>query len=322
MQHAISAQGLTRRFGNLTAVEGLDLFVDQGEVFGFLGPNGAGKTTTVRLLNGILAASAGRAEVLGLDVAEHPNEVRRQTGVLTETPSLYESLSARENLTLFGDLYGVPVDSLPRRVDEVLEEFGLRDRSREPVGGFSKGMKQRLAIARALLHEPALIYLDEPTASLDPEAARMVMGVIEDLSRRAGRTVFLCTHNLDEAQRLCDRVGVIANGVLRAVGTPTELARSLWSTVWVEVDLRGAPLEGVRQALGQVPFVRSQNVNAGKLVLEMDNEDHIPDVVTAIANAGGRIYGVAARQHTLEDIYFEIQGNGHSREAAAAGGGQ
>ncbi|MHB0858883.1 MAG: ABC transporter ATP-binding protein [Anaerolineae bacterium] len=322
MQPAIRAQGLTRRFGNFTAVNGLDLCVDRGEVFGFLGPNGAGKTTTVRLLNGILAASAGKAEVLGLDVALSPNEVRRQSGVLTETPSLYEALTARENLTLFGELYDVPADALPRRVEHILEEFGLRDRASEPVGAFSKGMKQRLAIARALLHEPPLIYLDEPTASLDPEAARMVMGVIEDLSQHEGRTVFLCTHNLAEAQRLCDRVGVIGGGVLQAVGTPAELARSLWDNVWVELDLHDTLAPEVRQALDRAPFVRSQTVEEGKLVLEMDNEDDIPDLVAIIANVGGRIYGVAARQHTLEEIYFKIQGDGRNSHASAAGGGQ
>lgn len=309
MDTAIRTEGLTRRFGDKLAVDRLDLSVERGEVFGFLGPNGAGKTTTVRLLNGILSASAGSAYVLGLDVASKGSEVRRHTGVLTETPSLYEALTARENLTTFGDLYGVPESKLPGRVEHVLEQIGLLDRADERVGRYSKGMRQRLAIARALLHEPEVLFLDEPTASLDPAAARQVTGIIQDLSRHSGRTVFLCTHNLDEAQRLCDRVGVIDRGVLRAVGTPRELAKELWQGLWVVIDLRGEPAADVWRAIDQVPGLRSHKVEEGKLLLEMDEEDNIPGAVLAIASAGGRIYSVSPQQYSLEEIYFRIAGD-------------
>jgi ABC-2 type transport system ATP-binding protein len=316
MAEAIWTSGLTRRFGGKVAVDRLDLRVERGEVFGFLGPNGAGKTTTVRLLNGVLSASGGQARILGLDVASQGSEVRRHTGVLTESPSLYEALTGRENLTTFGDLYGIAEDKLPRRVDEVLDRIGLRERADDRVGGYSKGMRQRLAIARALLHEPEVLFLDEPTASLDPVAARQVTGMLQELSRHAGRTVFLCTHNLDEAQRLCDRVGVIDRGVLRAIGTPQELARRLWQGLWVEIDLRGEPSADVWRAIEQLPAVHNHKVEEGKLFLELEQEEMIPTVVSAIASAGGLIYGVSPQQYSLEEIYFRIAGEDQEGGAA------
>lgn len=310
MREAIIIEGLTRCFGQTTAIDRLDLRVGRGEVFGLLGPNGAGKTTTVRLLAGVLRASAGRAQVLGLDVATQAREIRSQVGVLTETPNLYESLTARDNLLLYGDLYGVPKDVLPQRVQDVLDEFGLSHRAEDLVGSYSKGMRQRLAITRALLHEPALLFLDEPTVGLDPAAARLVTDTIQELSRKDGRTVFLCTHNLDEAQRLCDRIGVIDQGRLLAVGAPRELARQLWQRVWVEIDLHGEPSAEVDQMVARMPTVLSRRMEGGRLLLEVADEEAIPEVVNAISGTRGRIYGVRAREHSLEEIYFEIQGGG------------
>jgi len=316
MQAVIVAEGLTRHFGDHLAVNQLNLQVASGEVFGFLGPNGAGKTTTVRLLNGVLSAGGGSARVLGHDVATDGPEIRRHTGVLTETPSLYEALTARENLLFFGDLYGLPESELPRRADALLEEFGLADRADDRVGTYSKGMHQRLAIARALLHSPELIFLDEPTSGLDPAAARMVRDTIQKLSQAEGRTVFLCTHNLAEAQALCSRVGVIDHGVLQAVGTPQELASSLWHELSVEIDLHGEPSAAVRETLSRLPGVSGQSLEKGKLVLTLASEEAIPTVVAAIASAGGRIFSVLPREHTLEEIYFRIQGNGETGGAA------
>lgn len=317
MDDVIVTQGLTRRFGDKIAVDQLNLRVQRGEVFGFLGPNGAGKTTTVRLLNGLLNASAGQATVLGFDVAENPNAVRRLTGVLTESPSLYEGLSAHDNLAFFGTLYGVPEQQLEKRCHALLGEFGLAERADDQVGGYSKGMRQRLTIARALLHEPQLIFLDEPTAGLDPAAARMVRDLISHLSEREGRTVFLCTHNLTEAQELCSRVGVIDHGVLRALGSPRDLAKRLWQGVWVELDLRGEPSPAVAAALDALACVHNRSGGPGALVLELAAEEHIPDVVAAVVAAGGRIYGVTPRQHSLEDIYFEIEAQNGITEGLA-----
>ncbi len=311
MKVAILAENLSRRFGDTTAVDALNLAVSYGEVFGFLGPNGAGKTTTVRLLNGVLTPSAGRAIVLDREVGRDTLEVRRRTGVLTEAPNLYEGLTARENLLFWGDVYGVSQDKLPGRVSRLLEEFGLASRGDDPVSAFSKGMKQRMAIAKTLLHEPELIFLDEPTSGLDPEAARMVTDLIQRLSRRSGRTVFLCTHNLDEAQRLCDRVGIIDRGVLRAVGTPKELAQQLWPRPWVDIDLRGAPALAVQSAIEHLSYVHSWAQEGEHLAIELSDEEAIPDTVAAISSAGGRIYRVTPREYTLSEIYFAIQSDSH-----------
>lgn len=304
----IVTEGLGRAFGENIAVSQLTLSVRRGEVFGFLGPNGAGKTTTVRLLNGVLHPSEGKAWVLGLDVATQASEIRSQTGVLTETLSLYETLTARENLLMFGDLYGVSAEQLPRRASALLDEFGLGERADDRVGTYSRGMKQRLAVARALLHEPTLLFLDEPTSGLDPGAARMVTRMIQELSHREGRTIFMCTHNLAEAQRLCDRVGVIDRGVLQAVGAPQDLARQLWQGLWVEIDLRGEPSSRVNQALRSMPSVVERSMEGDRLLLRLDGEESIPEVVSTISMAGGRIFSVMPRQRTLEEIYFRIQG--------------
>ena len=227
----IETTALSRRFGEVQAVDQLSLEVQAGEIFGFLGHNGAGKTTTVRLLNGVLEPTSGGARVLGLDPQTDGPALRLHTGVLTETPSLDERLTARDNLAIYAELYSLPRASASGRVDSLLTEFELADRAAEKVAGYSKGMKQRLALARALLHRPQVLFLDEPTASLDPLAARHVNTLVETLARREGSTVFLCTHNLVEAQKLCDRVAVMEQGRLVALGTPAELTRQLQSTV-------------------------------------------------------------------------------------------
>ena len=305
----IKTESLTRCFGAITAVDQLTLTIQQGEVFGFLGPNGAGKTSTVRLLNGVLTATSGRAVVLGMDVQAQGSAIRRRTGVLTESPSLYERLTGRENLLTFGALYDIPEHELATRVSEAMEFFGLKDRADEKAGGYSKGMKQRLAVARALLHRPELLFLDEPTASLDPAAARSVTDLIEVLSHQEGRTVFLCTHNLGEAQRLCDRVGVISQGRLIAMGTPAELAKELFRSTWVDIDLdedlTGALVQQVRGIEAVVDLI----AEPGHIAVQVREDEVIPKVVAAVVEAGGQIYRVAPREHTLEETYFELQGD-------------
>lgn len=307
MTTVIEVEQLARHFGPVKAVDGLTFSVEEGEVFGLLGPNGAGKTTTVRLLNGVLTPSGGRARVLGLDVVAQGCELRRQTGVLTETPSLYERLTARENLATFGALYGVPEPKLSHRVDKLLDFFELSGRANDRVAGFSKGMKQRLALARALFHEPPLLFLDEPTAGLDPEAARQVTQMIQQLSHEAGRTVFLCTHNLAEAQRLCDRVAVMNQGRLLALGTVAELARTLWSGLWVDIEFR-TPLAGaVADKLRIMPGVSEVQLNLTHLAVRVESDEVVPMVVATLATQGGQIMRVNPREHSLEEIYFELQ---------------
>jgi ABC-2 type transport system ATP-binding protein len=307
MAHAIQVEGVVRTFGSVRAVDGLTFTVEQGEVFGVLGHNGAGKTTLVRLINGLLTPDSGRIQVFGLDSTTQGDIIRQQTGVLTETPSLYERLTARDNLKLFATLYAVPRERVAARVDEMMKLFNLSDRANDKSGGFSKGMKQRLALARALIHEPQILFLDEPTAALDPEAARGVMLLIESLSRERGRTVFLATHNLNEAQNLCTRVAILSHGKLLAIGTTAELGRQIWNALWLDFEL-AAPLTPEQIAvLKQNDCVRDLQAEDHTLAVQVCDEDHIPAVIAALASGGGQIRRVNPREPSLEDIYFELQ---------------
>ena len=304
---------LTRRFGDLVAVDSLDLAVRGGEVFGFLGHNGAGKTTTVRLLNGVLSPNGGMARVLNLDPASDGPTLRQRTGVLTETPSLDGRLTARENLTIYAELYGVPTNHVTGRVDELWTFFELIDRAEERVEGYSKGMRQRLALSRAMLHNPEILFLDEPTSGLDPVSTHRVHEVITHISREEGRTVFLCTHNLAEAQKLCDRVAVMEHGRLMAIGTPADLARQVGTNTQLEIEV--AP-ESAAQAIGvlneMTPGREVQQPDHGMLAVSGVDREVIPDLVAALAAAGVRIYQVAPQEPSLEDVYFALHGEEES----------
>ena len=303
----IVVNGLTRRFGGVVAVDHLDLEVYPGEVFGCLGHNGAGKTTTVRLLNGVLAPDGGTARVLGLDPLGDGPVLRRRTGVLTETPSLDERLTGRENLQIYAELYDVPPAEVPGRVESFLETFELANRGDDRAGGYSKGMKQRLALARALLHQPEILFLDEPTAGLDPVAAHHVHDMITRLSHEQ-RTVFLCTHNLAEAQKLCARVAVLEHGRLVALGTPAELAQKLGRSQRLEIEV--AP-DGVTAAVGVVKTslgIADPALENSTLSVVGANREAIPGLVASLVAAGVRIYRVTPQEPSLEDVYFALHG--------------
>lgn len=308
VEPVIVTDGLTRRFGDVVAVDGLTLEIGPGEVFGFLGHNGAGKTTTVRLLNGLLSPDGGAVRVLGLDPLNDGPALRRRTGVLTETPSLDERLTGRENLEIYAELYDVPRAKVADRIASLLEGFELAHRADEKTGAYSKGMKQRLALARALLHEPDILFLDEPTSGLDPVGARRVHELITRLSQEQQRTVLLCTHNLAEAQKLCGRVAVLERGRLVALGTPAELARRLGRSQRLEVDVASkdvpAALEVLRAQLGASD---PEHVN-GKIMVVGADRERIPELVAALVGAGVRIYGITPQEPSLEDVYFALQG--------------
>jgi ABC-2 type transport system ATP-binding protein len=304
---AFVTNGLTRHFAAVVAVDHLTLEVQAGEVFGFLGHNGAGKTTTVRMLNGVLAPTSGTAQVLGLAPMEQGPALRRRTGVLTETPSLDERLTGRENLEIYAALYGVPRREIASRVKELMEVFHLEDRAEEKAGDYSKGMKQRLALARALIHRPELLFLDEPTSGLDPVATRQVHDMITHLSRDEERTVFLCTHNLDEAQKLCDRVAVLEHGKLVALGTPAELAGKVGRSQRLELQVARGDEEIALRVLAEAPGVSAHRDN-GALVAAGAQWAAIPGLVTSLASAGVRIYRVAPQEASLEDTYFALHG--------------
>jgi len=305
--NAIETESLTVSFGSVVAVDALDLVVASGEVFGFLGHNGAGKTTTVRVLNGLLRPSAGRSTVLGLDPLADGSALRRRTGVLTETPALDERLTARENLTFFAAFYGIEGTQAAHRVDELLDIFELSERADERVDRYSKGMKQRLALARLMLHNPDLLFLDEPTAALDPVATRQLHARIREAGSGSARTVFLCTHNLHEAETLCDRVAVLAHGRLLAVGTPAELAQRYAPATDVHFDVEASRADVALAALAERVGAANVARENGRIAVSRLGRDRIPDAVRAIVSAGVGVYRVEPREATLEDVYFALQ---------------
>jgi len=306
----IQTSSITRRFGDKNAVDQLTLDVQAGEIFGFLGHNGAGKTTTVRLLNGVIEATSGSARVLGLDPQTEGPALRARTGVLTETPSLDERLTARENLSFSADLYNVARADVAERVNFLLSEFELADRADEKVGGYSKGMKQRLALARALLHRPDVLFLDEPTAALDPVAARYVNNLVENLARREGVTVFICTHNLVEAQKMCDRVAVMEHGRLVALGTPSELTRQYVKRLDVDLEVDPVQMELTLQTLQEVPQLVISTPKREKEILTMTlaGRESIPELLSALLQKGLRVYRLAPQEVNLEEVYFALNG--------------
>lgn len=308
MNTVITLNQLTRHFDETVAVDNLSLEVHAGEIFGFLGHNGAGKTTTVRLLNGVIDPTSGSMRVLGLDPQVDGPTLRTRTGVLTETPSLDERLTAWEILSIYADLYGIPRKAIKSRVSELLEEFDLADRANEKVGGFSKGMKQRLALARAFLHQPELIFLDEATSGLDPVSAHHVNDLIERLARREGRTIFMCTHNLVEAQRLCDRVAILEFGRLVALGTPTELTHQYVRRLDVEIEVAPEQTETTLQVLRDMPEIvlGEPHQSNGTLVVTINKHSSIPDVLTTMVQKDIRVYRLASQEANLEEVYFTL----------------
>ncbi|MFV1859995.1 MAG: ABC transporter ATP-binding protein [Anaerolineales bacterium] len=301
----ISIEGLTKQFDETTAVENLELEIRSGEVFGFLGPNGAGKTTTLRMLSALINPTSGTAQVAGYRLGEDDQALRRNVGILTEAPGLYDRLSAERNLSFFAHLYGV--GDVDGRVERYLKLLGLWERRSEPVATFSRGMRQKLAIARAMLHEPPVLFLDEPTTGLDPEASHLVREFIEGL-RGEGRTIILNTHNLDEADRLCDRIGVL-NTRLLALDTPAALRREVFGSkvVFHLADLRPE----FEATVANFPFVDAVESMDAKLVVTLDDpETHNPALVAALVNAGAQVQFVGEIRQSLEEVYLHLVGNG------------
>src|SRR4030042_1374889 len=308
MTTVIAINQLPRHFKEMVAVDHLSREVQAGEIFGFLGHNGAGKTTTVRLLNGVIDPTSGSMRVLGLDPQVDGPALRARTGVLTETPSLDDRLTAWDILSIYADLYSMPRKAIKPRIQELLAEFDLADRASEKVGGFSKGMKQRLALTRALLHRPELIFLDEATSGLDPVSAHHVNELIERMARREGCTVFMCTHNLVEAQRLCDRVAILEHGQLVALGTPAELTRQYVRRLDVEIEVpeeQIAMARGVLRGLPEMVLGEPSKPN-GALVVTINKHESIPDVLASLVQNNIRVYRMSPQEANLEQVYFKL----------------
>ncbi len=303
----IRMEKLTRTFGEVVAVEGLTLEVDEGEVFGFIGPNGAGKTTTTRMLCCLIKPTYGTAFVKGNEIGKESDalNIRQIVGLLPEAPGLYERLSSYKNLDFFAQLYDVPAVKRRERIKELLEMLGMWKRRDDPVNTFSKGMKQKIAISRALVHDPEILFLDEPTAGLDPRAAKTVRDFLSEL-KQEGRTIFLNTHNLVEAERLCDRVGVI-NTKLIAIGSPKELKERFWGRTTVVQLKKLSP--NIVAAVKALPFAKNVRTEDDSLLIDLAKpEDENSEVAEVIIRSGGEIQFMSELKHTLEEVYLELIG--------------
>ncbi|MGP8080773.1 MAG: ATP-binding cassette domain-containing protein [Dehalococcoidales bacterium] len=300
----ITIENLTKKFGEVTAVEGLTFNVDEGEVFGFLGPNGAGKTTTIRMLCCLISKTGGEATIGDYHIgkADDSLQIRKIIGLVPDNVGLYYDLTAFENLDFYGKLYECPERPRRENIERFLKMLDLWERKDTRAGSFSKGMKQKLALARALVHEPIILFMDEPTANLDPESAKTVRDFILEIKKQ-GSTIFLNTHNLDEAQRICDRIGIIKTKLL-TIGTPEQLRESL-SRPKTEIRLAqvNEPLIAALKKL--VP--NKIEVSENKLIIDvMDPDRENPNIIAAITKAGGQIRGVTQNIPTLEDVYLQI----------------
>jgi ABC-2 type transport system ATP-binding protein len=316
---AITATDLTRIFPGGVGIEDLTLEVAPGEVLALLGPNGAGKTTTMRLLNGVLSPDRGSSRVLGLDPTVDGHELRRRTGVLTENAGLDDRLTARENLQFVARVRGLPRKQATRRVEEMLERFGLTERIDRPVHGASTGQRRRLALARALLHDPEVLFLDEPTSGLDPAATRDVIALIGELTSQRGRTVVLCTHYLGEAGRLADQMAVLHRGRLQAWGRPAELAETLWNGLLVDVDLGATADARLMRMVADTPGVLAADASSTGLALRVTSREVVPRVLADLVGHGAAVYGATPRPATLEDVYFAIEARIEERSQIRTG---
>ena len=300
----ISVEHLTRKFGNVTAVEDLTFDIQDGEVFAFLGPNGAGKTTTLRILCCLISKTSGKVSIDGLDPASPSDalKIRAGIGLAPDDVGLYNELTVTDNLTFYARLFDFPAARTRQNIERYLKALGLWEQRDAPGGTLSKGMKQKLSVVRALVHEPRLLFLDEPTANLDPEASKTVRDFILDLKSEK-RTIFLNTHNLDEAQKLSDKIGILQT-MLLTVGTPEELKTSLWGTK-TEITL-AHPSDAVVGALQKLAPGMVEADGAKILVNVKDEALDNPRIVAAVVSAGGEIVTVTQKTSTLEDVYLKF----------------
>ena len=303
----ITCESLTKKFGSITAIQEFTLEIPDGCIFGLLGPNGAGKTTTMRMLSCLIQPTSGTAHIDSYDIRDKMDvqNIRRIIGLLPEVPGLYETLGAYQNLDFYGQFYGIPKQKREESIQTTLTELGLWDRRNEPVGDFSKGMKQKVAIARALTHDPKYIFLDEPTAGLDPAASKIVREYILELKKQ-GNTILINTHNLAEAERICDTVAMVKNKIVR-VGNPKKLAQGLFARI-IRITLNKIPASLLTE-ISSLKYVSKAQVNGNQLILNVsDPEQENPQVISWLIQHGLQVQFVSEEEYSLEDAYLKLIG--------------
>lgn len=303
-EFAINTEKLSRDFGQIKALEDLSIQVPAGSVFGFLGPNGAGKTTTIRLLLGLLEATRGTAQVLGHDIQNEADHIRIQCGALLEHNGIYERLSAENNLEFYGRVWRIPIQERQARIKELLSNLGLWDRRKEPVGKWSRGMKQKLAMARALFHRPKLLFLDEPTAGLDPAAAARLRDDLEKLVQFEGVTVFLNTHNLTEAERLCQKIGIVRRGELVGIGSPSDL-RARAGKPQLIITGRDFSSQVISDLQSQPEILSVEHYN-NRLTIQLEEAVETAPLVTKLVSSGAQVEEVTKSQSSLEEVFLTL----------------
>lgn len=305
----IETHDLTKHFGTLAAVEGVSLRVEAGEILALLGPNGAGKTTTIRMLASILRPTRGTAQVNGFDVVQEPIEVRRSVGFLTEHHGLYTRMRPQEYLEFFGSIYKLATNVIRERTVDLLAQYGLSEASELRLGQFSKGMRQKLIMIRALLHDPAVLLLDEPTSAMDPSSAHMVRESISGL-RSANRAIVVCTHNLSEAEMLADTIAIILRGRIIALGTPKELKQKLLGDPVMELRLAGS-LDGALRCLP--PGIKILDTGKNWLRYQVAQPEIVnPKVLQAMTEAGVKVVTLSEVERSLEDVYLQVIAEGEN----------
>ena len=299
----IELAGLTKQFDGFTAVDGVTLTVAAGEILALLGPNGAGKTTTVRMLAAILRPTVGRACVAGYDVVEHPREVRRRVGLLTEHPGLYLRMRGQEYLDFFGRLMGLSADECRRRGRELLARFGMPEAWDQRMGTYSKGMQQKMALVRAMLHDPSVLLLDEPTSAMDPHSAKLVRDAILGL-RHHQRAIVICTHNLAEAEALADRIAIIRRGKIIALGTPAELKTRLLGPPLMELCL-SHPVDGIVKLVSDLVSVEAQGEDWLRYSTPAPQQAN-PRLLHTLASHSVGVFTLSEVPRSLEDVYLRV----------------
>jgi ABC-2 type transport system ATP-binding protein len=301
----IICEGLTKTFGSITAIQDFSIEIPDGRIFGLLGPNGAGKTTTMRMLSCLIRPTSGEAYIDSYEIGmkEDARKIRGMIGLLPEVPGLYETLGAYKNLDYYAQFYDISKEQREKSIKTTLTNLDLWDRRNEPVGGFSKGMKQKIAIARALIHNPKYIFLDEPTASLDPAAAKLVREYILELKSQ-GDTILINTHNLSEAERICDTVALVKNKTIK-IGNPKDLARGLFSRT-IRIMLQKIP-PSLLKDISSLDFISQAQVNANQLILNVRNpEEDNPRVVSWLVQQGLQVQFITEEEHSLEEVYLKL----------------